>query len=1074
MPISVRAMPLGTLLYRTSSNGQMYGYNTDELVKIEKGVLRNIFSGHVGIYIGQEDGVDYIVEALADGIVKVPAKYFVNLAAGEEFLGAKLPKDSNYIQQIKAVILAKNLADRGLKYDLDFKKQKGPGSKEWTCVGLVEKIYESADISNPNNLAALEYDENYYAIDITLDGFDNVSVINDEGDCFSEEVEFSKIARQKDMLIPAPELIGFNVGLEYQGERYIFLPYTQFLQTSLEDVEVDIQISSNFSEEDIRGSFSKIGLILKWSLINNPVSSFRKVASDVKDFAINLKDKVFSNNKTELVIEDQEFEKKKKVSAKKTTAKKKSTANVNSKPSQARIQVNKKIKTKESINDSQENKKDIKTVVKSEKNNKIEENVEIAINKIEKPKIDFEIKEEILIKATTTKSLFDKTVPALKSTSSNITIVTAVSDSAGPLDQSNEILTNGPSGIISSTTNNIPDSSSATNVIVVENTEEDNINNEEDNWLKLAIINSIYSTKNNDWIKLYNPTEKDFDLAEAGYRIEKTKTAEDPSLAMRIGNLDDGNYPGGTIIKSNDYYLIVRDDAEEEYKIEADAIATRDEFGWFDSGYTLYLGTSAISSSTDVDVIDAVGFGSDATYFAGTSPAPAIIDYYILNRIATTSDNNLDYELLATDKVVSTTTPEIEIDGQVDVIASSTIESTSIKSDNISHLWHFDECYSDGQWAVGKWGCARESGYINDPIIIPLEPVVDTNNFSVGFYYRKSRIDPPRINFKLINNNDQYLQFSLDQGLLKFDGLPNTDQLYYTDLIINDEWNQVVLVVDRDNNYWTIYINGEEKYSREFDEDLLEMNKLEISGDTEAFLIDELVFWNRPLLAEEILTNYEADLPYYPLTFIEPQKQAELLYYWNFNENEGETAKDDINDLELNLNPDLWIDEGVSGNAIQNVWGEDLEVNFNQAINSKDLSLSFWWRNSLYPDDSKIKVSLQDNKKDRLALLPNYYRPAFWFNDNYGAFSEGVGLTIPHDDVWHHLALTYNSHDYLLRFYVDGEEKFSSSFIWIEAGKEPDRLEIKSENNNSEMDELGVWQGVLTSEEIKEIYELYK
>lgn len=196
------AMPPGALLYRTSADGKMFGYSGDSLTETEKGVLKTISSGHVAIYIGQENGVDYVVEALPDGIVKKPASQFVNAAAGEKYLGAKIPRNLTATQQAKAVAIAKNLASSNLAYDFDFKNQKGPNSGEWTCVGLTEKIYESANISNPSNLQALEYDPNYYALDITADGIDNYSVVSSNGDCFSRSWEFSKIAQRTDILFP--------------------------------------------------------------------------------------------------------------------------------------------------------------------------------------------------------------------------------------------------------------------------------------------------------------------------------------------------------------------------------------------------------------------------------------------------------------------------------------------------------------------------------------------------------------------------------------------------------------------------------------------------------------------------------------------------------------------------------------------------------------------------------------------------------------------------------------------------------------------------------------------------------
>ena len=34
------ALPIGTLLYRTSSDGRLYGLNEDELIKVKKGIIK--------------------------------------------------------------------------------------------------------------------------------------------------------------------------------------------------------------------------------------------------------------------------------------------------------------------------------------------------------------------------------------------------------------------------------------------------------------------------------------------------------------------------------------------------------------------------------------------------------------------------------------------------------------------------------------------------------------------------------------------------------------------------------------------------------------------------------------------------------------------------------------------------------------------------------------------------------------------------------------------------------------------------------------------------------------------------
>lgn len=122
-----------------------------------------------------------------------------------------------------------------------------------------------------------------------------------------------------------------------------------------------------------------------------------------------------------------------------------------------------------------------------------------------------------------------------------------------------------------------------------------------------VVINEIYATGNNDWIELYNFSNNDIDLSN-NYRLYKSVSSL-PSLLMRFGNISDGSYPGGTIIKSNEYYLIVRDDAAVGLLEIADAICTKAAFTWEGSGYTIYFGSDAISDNNDPDIIDMVKFG---------------------------------------------------------------------------------------------------------------------------------------------------------------------------------------------------------------------------------------------------------------------------------------------------------------------------------------------------------------------------------------------------------------------------------------------------------------------------------
>jgi hypothetical protein len=265
LPLKVLAeIPVGTLLYRTSPGGKIYGKDNFYDLSI---IPWQIYPGHVGMYLGyvRVDRKDFqfigeaVIEASEGRVQLITPENFVETSKGEKFLGAKLPKDYDKMSrlQIKRLIdIALNQI--GETYDWTFKAQKGPSTEQWTCVGLVEKIYESykeASMDKP-----LIYKPEDYGINITPDGFDDISIINQKGDTFSKTKEFSKIhklnladvqelAQVSELKELAQKILNLGaVGISSLGifvrnhnrERYFFFPYTQFLQPTLKDVSVDV------------------------------------------------------------------------------------------------------------------------------------------------------------------------------------------------------------------------------------------------------------------------------------------------------------------------------------------------------------------------------------------------------------------------------------------------------------------------------------------------------------------------------------------------------------------------------------------------------------------------------------------------------------------------------------------------------------------------------------------------------------------------------------------------------------------------------------------------------------------
>ncbi len=1093
------AMPVGTLLYRTSGEEKMYGYNSDDLILSEKGKLAHIYSGHSAIYVGQENGIDYIVEMQPKGAIKVPAKYFINESLGEKLVGARLPINASPLQIAKAVSIAKNLASSNLAYDFDFKYQKGFKNGQWTCVGLTEKVYESANISNPTNLNSLEYNPDYYAVDITPDGYDKESVYNSHGDCFASNLEYSKITRKKNMIVPAPELIGFDVGLERDGDRYIFLPYTQYLQSSLKDVVVDITLSSSFSEPVIRGNSPILGLVLKWSLINNPVSTVKNLASKVVTGFVAIKDKVFPDSG--VVLADNytvdNLDSAASSSAKVSSAKTSSTKATSTKTTSNKVTTTQTPVTKTSA-------------VKATSTN--------ISAKVSSPKISTPVVSVSKISnsvSPVSSSSVAAVVPKISSvvrTTVRPNVAASTTTTVTSNRSTSTIVANHP---ISNTTINHVSSTpviiypSTTPFVTPAVTTSTEVTEPE---IPIVLIAKIYSNDSDDWLEIVNTTNIDFDLAAAGYRLEKAKTGSDPTLIMRFGDEVDGVYPGGTIIKAYGSYLVARDSSSSEIKARADAIITKTTFSWTDDAYTLYLGTASISSDDDEDIIDKVGYGT-AQYFEG-APAPALKKGYALERKASATstlellssgglhefwprlfdsdDNSDDFLLVPYDLALIESENQVTEDNPIN--HDLFVSPAGLNSENLTQLWHFDECYGEtaanelqisdsapvdfkrpAKWLPGKWGCAASLSY-NDAsstkaiFSSPLDP----NQFSLNLYYRNTQSSFAfYLNFFNPASSGQQAYIEFTPYFTTVYGFPGPEGRLNDVVWPNDlAWHQVSVVVNRSGGYWALYLDGQEVYSYHYNGIMPTFDYFEIRGNySDPVAIDELSIWDRSLPASEINTINLLNQPFNPYNWPTAQTAAKLEHYWSFDENAGLITKDLVASDDMPLMLEHWDMEGRNSSALK--LGQSINLPL-ASLSVSDLSLSYWWRNTESPNEGRARVMLKGDSGNIMSLTPTIYNPSFGFNGDGGYLTNYGDSLFPTDNQWHHVVLTYDSYRYLLSFYLDGVKKMEKQLIKLRTGEKIEGLEIVKENYPSSLDELKVWSGTLTPAQVLTEYNTFK
>jgi len=238
----------GALLYHTGAGGMIYG--AQDMLELPCSVLQLVLedlgSGHAGLYIGD----NRVIHAVQSGVEEVDAIRFLSadeLAEGYEILGAKVPVDyddsNEWPEERKDQIILIAKAQVGKSYDLTFHRQTGPASGDFTCVGVVEYVYEQVDY----RITPVDY----------YDGGDGGKTYTEADYCsstlfidytgentFAYNVQFSKFSHPLD----------FCCGREHDGLKHIFFPYTQYLQDTTVEVEVDVPISGG--EKSGRGGGS--------------------------------------------------------------------------------------------------------------------------------------------------------------------------------------------------------------------------------------------------------------------------------------------------------------------------------------------------------------------------------------------------------------------------------------------------------------------------------------------------------------------------------------------------------------------------------------------------------------------------------------------------------------------------------------------------------------------------------------------------------------------------------------------------------------------------------------------------
>ena len=240
---SALGLERGAILYHSSKGNDIYGRLPQLILPESIGQIafREMKSGHVGLYIGTTNGNHRIIHAVMPIVEETDSNNFIpqeDLDTGCQYIGAKVPVNFSDTtawpveMKDQLILLAKEQV--GAKYDFQFLHQKGPYADGFTCVGLIEYLFENVgyDIT-PNG---------YYKDGIG--GFTYTQIYNSELtlwrdwsglNTFSSSVEYSKFEH------PVANIL--NMGTLHDGDRYMFFHYTQYVQASTMAVTTDIPVS---------------------------------------------------------------------------------------------------------------------------------------------------------------------------------------------------------------------------------------------------------------------------------------------------------------------------------------------------------------------------------------------------------------------------------------------------------------------------------------------------------------------------------------------------------------------------------------------------------------------------------------------------------------------------------------------------------------------------------------------------------------------------------------------------------------------------------------------------------------
>ncbi len=574
-----------------------------------------------------------------------------------------------------------------------------------------------------------------------------------------------------------------------------------------------------------------------------------------------------------------------------------------------------------------------------------------------------------------------------------------------------------------------------------------------------------------EFVELYNPNDQAVSLA--GWRLQ-SKSASGATWINRSGD----GLPASSSIAAHGYFLLSSADYSGEIMPDY-----RHSGGW---GLSDDGGHLRLVDGQDY-LLDKVGY-NQANDSEGQPASGDLSQEHSLQRKARAESTAAS--LAPGGAEVGLGNGWDSDNNQADFVDQSVVQPRSgsqqvIDSGAVNtglvHLWHFSECLGTTlydyvgsadindqpfSWRVGPFDCAGYQTWERPAVSLDLTAPLDPSQVTLAYWWRNASHPNEGRGHEYLQAADGQIVLGLTpsaSGMLQF---WHYGANYRLDNIIptDDDWH--LLVATQNQNQLKFYVDGRLKF-----QDAAEYSppqpivKLDLADENYPIDRDEIAIWQRSLSLSEVRQLYQSKQPLNPYPARPAQPEPIAAYYWSFDEGVSNIAYDNLAQAQL-APVGRWIYSPFNLGVRLEHPG-DLQGDLPQPLENRDISLSFWWRNIAYPNESRANIVLASQSGQSLfGLGVGTYGPKIHFN---GASWYPLNLPI-NDGDWHQAVLVYDSYAYRLSFYLDGRQRWQSEQTWLLNPLA--KLFAAQDNWPLDIDELTVWQGALNASQIETIYEL--